>query len=141
MIGLFTPTDTALLLIDHQLGTMKLINTVPRDVVRRNTPALAKAAKILNIPVVLTSSQKQNFQGPSLPELEQILPETFTARVQRTGIVNAWNDPDFKKAVAGKGRINSGLEPAGRQTTARYSVSRRIAAYCLNRHHFQHLAA
>jgi nicotinamidase-related amidase len=64
MIGTFSPTDSALLLIDHQLGTMKLIKNIPLDVVKRNTLALAKTAKILNIPVVLTSSQEQNVQGP-----------------------------------------------------------------------------
>jgi nicotinamidase-related amidase len=74
--------------------------------VKRNTLALAKTAKILNIPVVLTSSQEQNIQGPLLPELEQILPEAFAARVQRAGIVNAWSDPHFKKAVEATGRRN-----------------------------------
>lgn len=106
MIGTFSPTDSALLLIDHQLGTMKLIKNIPLDVVKRNTLALAKTAKILNIPVVLTSSQEQNVQGPLLPELEQILPEAFAARVQRAGIVNAWNDANFKKAVEATGRRN-----------------------------------
>jgi nicotinamidase-related amidase len=106
MIGTFSPSDTALLLIDHQLGTMKLIKNIPLEVVKRNTLALAKTAKILNIPVILTSSQEQNVQGPLLPELEQILPEAFAARVQRAGIVNAWNDPRFKKAVEATGRRN-----------------------------------
>lgn len=106
MIGTFSPTDSALLLIDHQLGTMKLIKNIPLEVVKRNTLALAKTAKILNIPVVLTSSQEQNVQGPLLPELEQILPEAFAARVQRVGIVNAWNDPNFKRAVEATGRRN-----------------------------------
>lgn len=106
MIGTFSSADSALLLIDHQVGTMKLIKTIPLDVVKRNTLALAKTAKILNIPVVLTSSQEQNVQGPLLPELEQILPEAFAARVQRAGIVNAWSDPHFKKAVETTGRRN-----------------------------------
>jgi nicotinamidase-related amidase len=106
MIGTFSPSDTALLLIDHQLGTMKLIKNIPLEAVKRNTLALAKTAKILNIPVILTSSQEQNVQGPLLPELEQILPEAFAARVQRAGIVNAWNDPRFKKAVEATGRRN-----------------------------------
>lgn len=106
MIGTFSPTDSALLLIDHQLGTMKLIKNIPLDVVKRNTLALAKTAKILNIPVVLTSSQEQNVQGPLLPELEQILPAAFAARVQRAGIVNAWNDTNFKKAVEATRRRN-----------------------------------
>jgi len=106
MIGTFTSTDSALLLIDHQIGTMKLIKNIPFDVVKRNTLALAKTAKILRVPVVLTSSQEQNVQGPLLPELEKILPEAFAARVRRAGIVNAWNDPNFKKAVEATGRRN-----------------------------------
>jgi nicotinamidase-related amidase len=106
MIGTFSPTDSALLLIDHQLGTMKLIKNIPLDVVKRNTLALAKTAKLLGIPVILTSSQEQNQQGPLMPELEQILPEAFAARVKRAGIVNAWNDPHFKQAVESTGRRN-----------------------------------
>lgn len=106
MIGTFTSTDSALLLIDHQIGTMKLIKNIPLNVVKRNTLALAKTAKILRVPVVLTSSQEQNVQGPLLPKLEKILPEAFAARVRRAGIVNAWNDPNFKKAVEATGRRN-----------------------------------
>jgi nicotinamidase-related amidase len=102
----FTPADSALLLIDHQTGTMQLIKNIPLDVAKRNTLALAKTAKILNIPVVLTSSQEQNMQGPLLPELEQILPDAFAARVKRAGIVNAWNDPNFVAAVKKTGRKN-----------------------------------
>jgi nicotinamidase-related amidase len=56
MMGTFSPTDSVLLLIDHQLGTMKLIKNIPLDVVKRNTLALAKTAKLLGIPVILTSS-------------------------------------------------------------------------------------
>ena len=106
MIDTFSPADSVLLLIDHQLGTMKLIKNIPLDLVKRNTLALAKTAKILNIPVVLTSSQEQNVQGPLLPALEHILPGAFAARIQRAGIVNAWNDPNFKKAVEATGRRN-----------------------------------
>ena len=106
MIGTFSPSNSALLLIDHQLGTMKLIKNIPLDLARRNTLALAKTAKILKLPVVLTSSQEENLQGPLMPELEKILPEAFAARVKRAGIVNAWNDPNFKKAVEATGRRN-----------------------------------
>ena len=106
MATLFTPQNSALLLIDHQVGTMQLIKNIPLDVAKRNTLALAKTAKILNIPVVLTSSQEQNQQGPLIPELEQILPDAFASRVKRAGIVNAWNDPNFVAAVKQTGRKN-----------------------------------
>jgi nicotinamidase-related amidase len=41
----FMPADSALLLIDHQTGTMKLIKNLPLDDVKRNTLALAKTAR------------------------------------------------------------------------------------------------
>lgn len=100
----FTPDNAALLLIDHQLGTMQLIKTEPLAEVRAKTLALAKAARILGLPVILTSSQEDRVQGPLMPELAEILPEAFTARIRREGIVNAWNDPAFKAAVEATGR-------------------------------------
>ncbi len=103
---IFTPQDSALLLIDHQVGTMQLVKNIPYEVVKQNAIALAKTAKILNMPIVLTSSQEGNMQGALLPELQEILPTAFAARVQRAGIVNAWNDPNFSAAVAATGRKN-----------------------------------
>jgi nicotinamidase-related amidase len=102
----FSPKDTALLLIDHQIGTMQLIKNIDVESAKRMALALAKAAKILDIPVVLTSSQEDRVQGPLLPELEAILPEAFAVRVKREGIVNAWADPGFKAAVEATGRKN-----------------------------------
>jgi nicotinamidase-related amidase len=102
----FRPEDSALLLIDHQIGTMQLIHTMPVEDAKRFTLALAKAARILGMPVVLTASQEDRIQGPLLPELAEILPEAFVARVRREGVVNAWADPAFKAAVEATGRRN-----------------------------------
>ncbi len=104
MIPFFRRETAALVLIDHQVGTMQLIRTLNVDDVRRRTVALAKAAKILGLPVVLTSSQEDRMQGPLIPELAQVLPDAFAARVKRAGIVNAWDDPNFKAAVEATGR-------------------------------------
>lgn len=106
MNTIFHAQDTALLLIDHQVGTMQLIKNLPLDQVKRNSLALAKAAVILNMPVVLTSSQEDHAQGPLLPELESLLPEEHKARVQRAGVVNAWADAAFRAAVLATGRRN-----------------------------------
>ena len=51
---------------------MKLIKNIPLEVVKRNTLALAKAAKILKIPVVLTTGTENKVQGPLMPELKEI---------------------------------------------------------------------
>ena len=111
----FHPETAALILIDHQLGTMQLIKTLDLAIVRRdgadqvrrelrNTLALAKAAKILDLPVVLTSSQEDRLQQPLMPELAELLPDAYAARIRRAGIVNAWDDSAFKAAVEATGR-------------------------------------
>ncbi len=102
----FTAADSALLLIDHQVGTMQLIKNIPLADAKRNTLALAKTAKILGMPVVMTSSQEGNAQGPLIPEFKDLLPDVYNARVQRAGIVNAWADPNFRAAVIATGRKN-----------------------------------
>ena len=100
----FTADNSALLLIDHQVGTMQLIRNIDVAHAKRCAIALAKAARILELPVVLTSSQENRVQGPLIPELETILPHAHAARVQRAGVVNAWNDEGFRSAVEATGR-------------------------------------
>lgn len=100
----FRSETAALILIDHQVGTMQLIKTLDVEIVKRNTIALAKAAKILGLPVVLTSSQEERIQQPLMRELAELLPEAYAARVKRAGIVNAWDDPNFVAAIEKTGR-------------------------------------
>lgn len=100
----FHHETAALVLIDHQVGTMQLIKTLDVESVKRNTIALAKAARILGLPVVLTSSQEDRLQQPLMRELAELLPEAYAARVRRAGIVNAWDDPNFVAAIEKTGR-------------------------------------
>lgn len=102
----FTADNTALLLIDHQVGTMQLIKNIDQELAARQSVALAKMAKILDMPVVITSSQEERAQGPILPAIAEVLPEAYAARVKRPGVVNAWAYPDFHKAVLATGRKN-----------------------------------
>ncbi|QQJ99565.1 isochorismatase family protein [Burkholderia ambifaria] len=99
-----TGASAALLLIDHQVGTMGWVTSTSFDEMKRNAIILAKAAKILNIPTVLTSSMEEAAQGPLLSELEAILPDEFAARIKRAGIVNAMDDEAFAAAVHATGR-------------------------------------
>lgn len=108
MTKLFNVEDSVMLLIDHQLGTLTFCRNIPQKMIVQHARTLARFASALNMPVVLTTSQEQNAQGPLIPDMEEILPEAFAARVKRTGIANAWNDPAFKAAVenAAMGRKN-----------------------------------
>lgn len=100
----FSADNAALLLIDHQVGTMGWVKSIPFEELKRNALMLAKAASILKMPVVLTSSMEEYAQGPLLSELEQILPSEFASRVKRLGIVNAMDDENFATAVKATGR-------------------------------------
>ncbi|WP_326809843.1 isochorismatase family protein [Streptomyces scopuliridis] len=102
----FTADNTAMLLIDHQVGTMGWVTSISFDEMKANALGLAKAAKALNIPLVLTSSMEEYAQGPLLSELKDIAPEEFAARVQRQGVVNAFDDEHFAAAVKATGRTN-----------------------------------
>lgn len=104
--GRFSADNSALLLIDHQVGTMQLIKNIDRKLAAKQSIALAKMAKILAMPVVITSSQEDRAQGPIMPEIAKILPEAHAARVKRPGVVNAWAYPGFRNAVLATGRKN-----------------------------------
>ena len=100
----FTPESAAMLLIDHQLGTMGWTHSHDINLVKANALKLARIAKALEMPVVLTASMEDQVQGPLMPELAEILPEAFERRVKRPGIVNAMHHEGFNKAVKSTGR-------------------------------------
>jgi nicotinamidase-related amidase len=100
----FNADNAAMLLIDHQVGTMGWVKSIPFEDMKRNALILANVAKILKLPTVLTSSMEEHAQGRLLAELESILPKEFAARVKRFGIVNAMDDENFAAAVRSLGR-------------------------------------
>ena len=106
MKNLFTPADTAMLLIDHQVGTIKLAISTPYDEIVRNTRALARTAVETGMPLVLTSSQEDHFQGLLLDDLQALAPEAYAARVKRPGVVDCWLYAPFREAVLATGRKN-----------------------------------
>ncbi len=99
-----TSDNAAMVLIDHQTGTMGWAKSIDRDLIEANTRALARAAVALDMPLVLTSSMEENMQGPLLPALNEIAPDAFAARIKRPGIVNCWDDSAFADACRSTGR-------------------------------------
>lgn len=102
----FSADNSALILIDHQIGTMQLIKTIDRELAAKQSIALAKMAKILDMPVVITSSQEDRAQGPVIDGIIEALPAAYEARVKRPGVVNAWAYAPFHDAVLATGRKN-----------------------------------
>lgn len=104
----FNIDDTAIILIDHQVGTNTWASTTPLELLQRNVMILAKFAVGTNMPLVLTSSQEENIdvQGPLMPELQDIAPDAFASRIKRQGMVNAWDDVAFAAACRATGKKN-----------------------------------
>jgi nicotinamidase-related amidase len=93
-----TPDNTIMLFIDHQIGLMAGV----RDFTslaeyKSNVVGLARTAKALKIPVLLSSSNAQWQNGDTLPELKEIFSEQPIYR--RTGIINCYEDPTFRRAL------------------------------------------
>ncbi|MEU5873558.1 isochorismatase family protein [Glycomyces sp. NPDC047369] len=102
--NVFTADDAAMLLIDHQAGTMSWTHSHDVEEVKKSALSLATIATAVDMPLVLTSSMEEHIQGPLLPELEEIAPKAFANRIKRAGIVNAMHDPNFAEAVHATGR-------------------------------------
>jgi nicotinamidase-related amidase len=102
-LGVWTYEDCALVLIDYQKEMFEVIRSeTAADLVELNVRLLAKTAKALDMPIVLsTVGVEFGLNGPTLPsilsELEGIDP------IDRSSM-NAFEDDAFREAVKDTGR-------------------------------------
>ena len=100
--ALLDPTDTVVLLLDHQTGLFQTVMDVPIRELRANTVALAKIAEQAKMPIIYTASEPGGPNGPIMDELIAAAPSA--KYVGRKGEVSAWDNADFVKAVEETGR-------------------------------------
>jgi nicotinamidase-related amidase len=99
---LLDPSDTAILLLDHQSGLFQTVKDISVAELRANTVALAKLASLMKIPVITTASEPNGPNGPLMPEIHQSA--AHAVFVPRKGEVNAWENEDFVNAVRATGK-------------------------------------
>lgn len=101
---LLTPDNCTLLLIDHQPQMAFAVNSIDGQTLVNNLTGLAKAAKVFNIPTVLTTVSAESFSGPIFPEIQQLFPDQKP--IDRT-TMNAWEDKRVVDAIkmAGRSRL------------------------------------
>lgn len=102
----FTPENSVMLLIDHQVGTMGWVGSANLEELKNNTVALARAAHVTKMPLILTSSMEDQAQGPLFDELINAVPEAYENRILRGGVVDSMKDENFAAAVKATGRKN-----------------------------------
>jgi nicotinamidase-related amidase len=100
--ALLDPSDTVMLLLDHQAGLFQTVKDISIAELRANTTLLAKVATLLKIPVITTASEPNGPNGPLMPEIHEAAPHAVY--VPRKGEVNAWDNDDFVQTVRATGR-------------------------------------
>src|SRR6267378_1915400 len=96
-----TSENAALILVDHQIGLMTGVRDYPIALLKHNVVALAKAAKALKLPMVVTTTARDSMWGPTIPELVEALPGL---EIIDRSTVNAWDDPKVAAAIEATGR-------------------------------------
>ena len=72
-----------------------------RHSIINNTVALAKATRIFDVPVVLTTVETKSFSGNMWPQLKAVFPGQEP--IERSSM-NSWDDPKFVNAIAKTGK-------------------------------------
>ena len=96
-----TSENAALVLVDHQVGLMTGVRDYSTGELKHNVVALAKAAKALKLPIVVTTTARDSMWGPTFPELIEALPGIEI--IDRSS-VNAFDDERVAKAITATGR-------------------------------------
>ncbi len=107
--SLLTPDNAQLIFIDHQPQMAFGVQSIDRQTLKNNTVALAKAAKLFDVPTVITTVETESFSGHTYPELLAVFPEHPI--LERTSM-NSWDDQKVRDVLAKTGRkkvIVSGL--------------------------------
>lgn len=99
---MINPDDAIMLLIDHQSGLFQLVRDIDQPVLRNHAIALAKTAYLADIPTFTTASVPDGPNGPLIPEIHQVNPKAIY--IPRTGQINAWDNPEWVKAIEKTGR-------------------------------------
>jgi len=94
--GLLTPDNCIIALIDHQPQMLFGTSNFDRQTIINNTVALAKAARVFDVPVVLTTVETKSFSGHLWPQIRAVFPDHPV--IERSSM-NAWDDKNFVAAI------------------------------------------
>jgi len=99
-----TPDNAAVLFIDYQTQLILGCQSMPPSELKNNTLALARIAKIYNLPVVLTTTGG-GAKGPAGGTFSELTKELAGVEaIDRQAFYNSMQDPAFNDAVKKTGR-------------------------------------
>jgi nicotinamidase-related amidase len=95
------PDDFALVLVDLQAGLAFGVGSEDRQVLLNNAVALARTARLFEIPVVASTSASKVYSGPMMPVVQAAVPDVKT--IERRNM-NVWEDDNVRAAIEVTGR-------------------------------------
>lgn len=98
--ALLRPEDSIVVLIDHQPFQFANLNSHEPTMVINAVTGLSKAAKIFNVPTILTTVIEER-GGLLIKQIQEVFPEQKP--INRT-LINTWQDPNVTDIVAKSGR-------------------------------------
>jgi nicotinamidase-related amidase len=101
--GLLTPANCGMIFIDHQPQMFFGVSNIGRQELINNAIVLAKAARIFNVPVILTSLETREFSGHIAPQILELFPNHTP--IERSTL-NSWEDKGFVESVKRTTRKN-----------------------------------
>ena len=101
----FQPSDSIVLLVDHQTTTIDWVKSLPQATVIASCRVLARMAVEFSIPLFLTTTMEE-YVGPTIPDLQEVAADAFAARFKRGGVLSCFDDPTLTEAVKATGRKN-----------------------------------
>jgi nicotinamidase-related amidase len=99
--GLLTPDNCVVTFIDLQPQMLFHVTNFDRQSVINLNVLLAKATRVFDVPVVLSTVETKSFSGNMWPQIQAVYPDR--APIERTSM-NSWDDPNFVAAVKKTGR-------------------------------------
>ncbi len=102
-VSRFTTTDSLIMLVDHQTGTLGWVKSLPQATVVTACRVLARIAVAYDMPLVLTTTMEPQV-GPTIPDIAELAPQAFAARYARGGELDCWDDAKLRDGVAALGR-------------------------------------
>jgi nicotinamidase-related amidase len=96
--------NSVLLIIDYQPQMLLGVESHDRTLIRNNVTALARGAKLLSVPTVLTSIGQDGFSGKFFPELLEIFPDIKLIDRTKMPSFDALDDSLVLDAVKKTGR-------------------------------------
>src|SRR5438046_2963943 len=94
--GLLTPDNCVVAIIDLQPQMLFGVSNFDRQGIINNNVAFCKAARVFDLPIVLSTVESKAFSGYLFPQIQAVFPDT--APIERT-TMNAWDDTNFVAAI------------------------------------------